>query len=75
MPEKLDRALLDAADRDVREAERRRKQQAALVAQLAEQGADEEILLLARRLLLEIERTITIAHAHRSVLRSLIERE
>ncbi|MER2264645.1 hypothetical protein [Methylobacterium oxalidis] len=75
MPEKLDRALLDAADRDVREAERRRKQQAALVAQLAEQGADEEILLLVRRLLLEIERTITIAHAHRSVLRSLIERE
>ncbi|MER2269382.1 hypothetical protein [Methylobacterium oxalidis] len=72
MPKGLDRTFLDDADQDVREAEQRRKEQASLVAKLAGHGVDEPGLDAAKRLLLEIERTLAVVRAHRSLLQSLV---
>ncbi|WP_336489720.1 hypothetical protein [Methylobacterium nigriterrae] len=57
---------LDAAIRDVAEAEQRRTRQIRLIAELTGQEQAH-----ARQILAEIERTLAIARAHRSLLLSL----
>ncbi|MER2264504.1 hypothetical protein [Methylobacterium oxalidis] len=59
---------LDLANRLVTEAEQRRAKQIDLIDELREDG---EVLVHARQVLTEIERTLTVARVFQSVLRSL----
>ncbi|AWN39950.1 hypothetical protein [Methylobacterium durans] len=67
----MDERLLDAAAEDVSEGEKRRADQIRLISGLT-RGSDTEVC--ARRVLAEIERTLTIARTHRAIMLSLMDR-